>query len=127
MQPLDGPFYSEGWYPDPYSSSGQLRWFDGTDWTEHTTVVPAPTTRPANQALANQASTQINSKSVAVAQADATTVLTIVQHSPNHLFHFVMTVCTGGVWLPVWIAVTLWPRKSKVTTRTVNSSSPRIH
>jgi hypothetical protein len=32
---------SAGWYPDPYKT-GQVRWFDGTEWTIHA----APTSQP---------------------------------------------------------------------------------
>lgn len=37
-----------GWYPDPYDAS-QLRWWDGTQWSEHvspTVAPPAPATEP---------------------------------------------------------------------------------
>ena len=36
-----------GWYEDPVEAGGPLRWWDGTQWTEHTVAVggtaqPAP-------------------------------------------------------------------------------------
>lgn len=97
MQPA-GRRYAAAWYPVPYGTA-QLRWYDGNVWTEHTYASTAPAVMP-------------------VAHAEAT-VVTVVKRSPNHLFHFVMTICTGGLWLPVWIWVSIWPRRTKVTTRTV--------
>lgn len=34
-----------GWYPD--AAIGGLRWWDGTQWTQHTHVAAAPTQQPA--------------------------------------------------------------------------------
>jgi len=102
MQSSGGARYAAGWYPDPYGSS-QLRWYDGNVWTEHTHASATPAISP-----------------VAHAQAEAT-VVTVVRHSPDHAFHFIMTICTGGLWLPVWIVAAIWPRRAKVTTRTVRS------
>jgi hypothetical protein len=34
---------------------------------------------------------------------------------PNHLLHLILTICTCGLWLPVWLAVTLLdPRRDRV-------------
>lgn len=32
-----------GWYPDPYGSPGLLRWWDGSQWTDHTHATPTGT------------------------------------------------------------------------------------
>lgn len=37
-----------GWYPDPFSSAGYLRWWDGTRWTSQTTL-PVDPQAPAAQ------------------------------------------------------------------------------
>ncbi|WP_156722340.1 phospholipid scramblase-related protein [Streptomyces apocyni] len=42
-----------GWYPDPHGTPQQLRWWDGTQWTENTT--PTPPQAPAQQAPTHQA------------------------------------------------------------------------
>ncbi len=48
-----------GWYEDPVGSTGLLRWWDGTQWTDHTAPAPAPAGRadpaPANPAPAHDA------------------------------------------------------------------------
>ena len=103
MQSFGRSRYAAGWYPDPYANGSQLRWYDGNVWTEHTYASAAPAISP-----------------VAQAQAEAT-VVTVVRRSPDHAFHFIMTICTGGLWLPVWIVAAIWPRRAKVTTRTVRS------
>lgn len=38
-----------GWYPDPSGTPGQLRWWDGAQWTDHT--APVPETQPAAPAV----------------------------------------------------------------------------
>ena len=27
------------------------------------------------------------------------------KEGPNHLLHFILTLCTGGLWIPVWIVI----------------------
>ena len=103
MQSFGRSRFKAGWYPDPYTNGSQLRWYDGNVWTEHTYASATPAISP-----------------VAQAQAEAT-VVTVVRQTPDHAFHFIMTICTGGLWLPVWIVAAIWPRRAKVTTRTVRS------
>jgi len=103
MQSFGRSRFKAGWYPDPYTNGSQLRWYDGNVWTEHTYASAAPAISP-----------------VAQAQAEAT-VVTVVRQTPDHAFHVIMTLCTGGLWLPVWIVAAIWPRRAKVTTRTVRS------
>lgn len=38
QQPQD---FAAGWYADPHGAQ-VLRWYDGTQWTEHTSALPAP-------------------------------------------------------------------------------------
>lgn len=55
---------------------------------------------------------------------DARQVLieTKTQKDTSHLFHLIMTLMTGGMWLVVWFLTTIWhkagPRRTSVTTVT---------
>lgn len=40
-------------------------------------------------------------------QGGGTTVVVNTPKRVNHAFHLIMTICTGGLWLPVWIIVAL--------------------
>ena len=44
-----------GWYPDPSGPPGQMRWWDGTRWTEHLQPAPgaAPPGAPARSSSSN--------------------------------------------------------------------------
>jgi hypothetical protein len=47
---------SKGWYPDP-NDHQQIRWWDGSQWTEHTQ--PRPKTKPKeNEATVNPVQTR---------------------------------------------------------------------
>lgn len=38
----------------------------------------------------------------------------VVQHTgPNHVLHFILTLLTSGLWLPVWLIVTLMAGNKK--------------
>ena len=39
-----------GWYPDPFSSGGYVRWWDGERWGQSTSVVPGQAPPPAPSA-----------------------------------------------------------------------------
>lgn len=69
-----------GWYPD---AQGLIRWWDGTQWTAHVQQHQAATLPP-----------------------------TVIVHQDrgkpvNHVLHAVLTVCTAGLWLPVWLIVAI--------------------
>ena len=40
-------------------------------------------------------------------QCNASTVLAV--HPANHLLHFIVSIVTGGIWLPVWIVIACAP------------------
>ncbi|MGA4838600.1 phospholipid scramblase-related protein [Streptomyces sp. G45] len=44
-----------GWYPDPQGAAQLLRWWDGSQWTEHTSQAPQGAQAPAAAAVQEQA------------------------------------------------------------------------
>lgn len=38
-----------------------------------------------------------------------------VQQKPNHILHLILTICTAGLWLLVWILVSLFQDKPQCT------------
>lgn len=30
-----------------------------------------------------------------------------VANTPNHILHLLLTVCSGGLWIPIWVIVIL--------------------
>ncbi|MFE6887945.1 phospholipid scramblase-related protein [Streptomyces sp. NPDC057694] len=47
-----------GWYPDPHGVPQTLRWWDGSQWTDHTHAAPAETPAPSAQVPPQQAPAQ---------------------------------------------------------------------
>jgi Protein of unknown function (DUF2510) len=74
-----------GWYADPYGQP-VLRWHDGTAWTAYTVAQPQPQPQATKAPIA-----------VAIAGGGRGGI------GGWHLLHLVLTVCTAGLWLPVWI------------------------
>jgi hypothetical protein len=93
------PSSAAGWHPDP-SGTPSLRYFDGHRWTAHTAPMPAP----AYQAPAPAYQAPPPGVAVAVAVNGG-------GGGPNHLLHFVLTVLTAGLWLPIWILVAIFGRR----------------
>lgn len=86
------PTIPAAWLADP-TNAAMVRYWDGNAWTDHTA--------PAQAAAAPPPPVQ-----VVVQQSN------IVGYGPrtNHILHFILTVLTGGLWLPVWIIVALGNR-----------------
>jgi hypothetical protein len=72
------------WYPDPYGQP-VLRWYDGAAWTAQT-VDRQPSSPPAAAPIA-----------IAVAGGGRSGI------GGWHVVHFILTIATLGLWLPVWI------------------------
>lgn len=68
-----------GWFDD---GSGRLRWFDGDQWTNFYADAPDYGGIPAD------------ARSVEVQKV-------------NHVLHFLITVLTCGLWVFVWIALSV--------------------
>jgi hypothetical protein len=56
------------WYPDP-QSPGRVRWWDGTNWTEHVSVPASP--MQSEQIAIESSVPQIDEADAALAAADA--------------------------------------------------------
>lgn len=80
------PTPQPGWYPDP-SGTGQ-RYFDGTAWTAQHVPPPPPS-------------------SIIINNVVNTTPAVVVDSGPNHALHLILTLLTCGMWLPVWVIVTV--------------------
>lgn len=79
-----------GWYPDPSGGPGQ-RYFDGREWT----IVAPPAPPPP--------SVVINNNNTVSAPAPV-----FVSTGPSHGLHLVLTLLTCGMWLPVWLLITIF-------------------
>src|SRR5258708_36066340 len=49
------------------------------------------------------------------------TSVTTRPHPISNLSHLIMTICTGGLWIPIWIFMA---RGHKVTTRAPATAAP---
>ncbi len=79
-----------GWYPDPSGGPGQ-RYFDGHEWT-----VMAPPPPPPPSVVINNNNTVGSPYPL------------VISTGPNHALHLVLTVLTCGMWLPIWLLVTIF-------------------
>ncbi|WP_233213588.1 DUF2510 domain-containing protein [Mycobacterium hubeiense] len=95
---------SPGWYPDPGGQPGQ-RYHDGQRWTQH--FVPMPPAVPSPPAPA-----------VAVAVSTGGT---------NHALHFVLTLLTCGLWLPIWILAAIFGGGSASSVAVGSGAGAVVH
>jgi hypothetical protein len=79
-----------GWYPDPSGGPGQ-RYFDGDEWT-----IMAPPPSPPPTIVINNNNTVGSAGPV------------IVSTGPNHALHLILTLFTCGMWLPIWLLVSIF-------------------
>lgn len=84
-----------GWYPDPSGQPGQ-RYHDGAKWTSNFTPYPPPTMQPS--VVVNNTIGAVPAPGVAVA----------ISGGVNHGLHLVLTLLTCGMWLPIWILVSIF-------------------
>jgi hypothetical protein len=79
-----------GWYPN----GATLRWWDGTQWTAHTSPLPVP--------------------QYAQPQHRDRGYVERGMGSGENLTHLLLTICTLGLWFPVWIIRMMAGRKRYV-------------
>ena len=90
-----------GWYPDPSGRPGQ-RYHDGQRWTEHFAPPPLPYPYPPQPIVPGGYYPQPPAVAVAVSTGGGV----------NHALHAVLTFFTCGMWLPVWILVSIFNSSS---------------
>jgi len=77
-----------GWYPDPSGVPGQRYW-DGQKWGPKAPAQQQP------QVVINNTNTV------------ATPAPVYFNASPSHALHLILTLLTCGMWLPIWIIVSI--------------------
>lgn len=93
--------WAPNWYQDPSGPPGQLRWFDGNEWTDHF----------HQQAAVTQPALAQPTIVIAGGGSGAAVATTVNVKGPNHALHFILTIVTCGLWLPVWIIIAVFGRR----------------
>lgn len=101
-----GDMTPAGWYPAPEGPFE--RWWDGTQWTEHTRPTATTVAPPAAPVYA-----------VTNPAAPAYAV-TKTRKRTSHGLHLFLTIVTLGAWgVFVWLPITIWhawgPKRREVT------------
>jgi hypothetical protein len=96
------PTVPAGWYPDPENTTGfryggapSLRYFDGEQWTEHR----APMQRSQQR--------QPHPQQPVFVQQNVVSPPIVVNSGSSSMvgLHLVLTICTCGLWLPIWVII----------------------
>jgi Protein of unknown function (DUF2510) len=96
-----------GWYPDPSGVLG-LRYWDGQKWG------PKAPEQQQPQVVINNTNTV------------ATPAPVYVATGPNHALHLILTLLTCGMWLPVWIIVSIVNAASRPRPTSQPSGDARL-
>jgi hypothetical protein len=91
------PAAPAGWYPNPSGEPGQ-RYFDGIHWGD---VRPATGDQPPSAVLDQAIVKALTSGGRLEYRSEFDAVLVYGQ-PVNHVLHAILSIGTGGFWLPVW-------------------------
>ena len=119
LQPLDQP-PGPGWWQAPADAAGIVRWWDGIQWTEATQLPMSP-----------QPQIAMPPQMVVPPQIVMPPPYATVTSSPKHTahgLHLFLTIITGGLWLFVWIPVTIFNKSTREKSYTrVENQVTRIY
>lgn len=98
------PVVPAGWYPDPDNTRGvmyggvpSMRYFDGTQWTEH------------RSPMQRQQQRQLYPQQPIFIQQNVVAPPVVVHNSGGSSsmagLHLLLTIFTCGLWLPIWIII----------------------
>lgn len=99
---MTNPLPPPGWYADPSGAAGQ-RYFDGANWSAHRAPPPP---------------------SIVIHNTVGTAAPVMVRSGPNHVLHLVLTLLTGGLWLPVWLLVTIASIRPAISVASLGQNRP---
>lgn len=88
-----------GWYDDPQAPKGTKRWWTGSEWG---TPTPEDLQRAMDARVANWVRWDWG-----VEAQTPTQVVMVKGHRPNHLLHLILSIITLGLWLIVWLILSI--------------------
>lgn len=83
-----------------------LRWWDGNEWTDHTST-PSITKTGRDEAAITAAVLNAVSQGWRIEHRTSNSAVLVSGSRPNHVLHLLLTVFTLGLWGIVWIVIGL--------------------
>ncbi|MCV7353466.1 DUF2510 domain-containing protein [Mycobacterium parmense] len=116
------PMPAAGWYPDP-SGANAMRYWDGGAWTPSLAPMPQPTTvvgaampsKPQRATALDQELMAVVARGGRVEARTTTSAIVATGRPINHVLHLLVTVLLCGLWLPVWIVMTVSGGEKRTT------------
>lgn len=88
-----------GWYDDPEAPKGTKRWWTGSEWG-------TPTPDDQQRAMDARVAHWVRWDWGVEAQTP-TQVVMVKGHRPNHVLHLILSIITLGLWLIVWLILSI--------------------